>query len=797
MFDQFAKAAATAIDRAGLEAAIEAAFGMHAAGLVTEPWFTTLVTDVRDTIIARIIMPAARSYAVAELALLARLMALITRVAGNDPEIRDAAAIAAALNSVLLLPAPAFPLRTDLPVPVGVGDLLVVRQQLVRYEPGDIAKIENILRGEKRSKIDEHDLTTDTTTITETSKTTQTTTSLDVTERFELKAEVSNVVKEDLTANAGLNVSAKYGTVEVNANANVSYSLSKEQSTKVASDHAKSVTSRAATQVTEAVRREEIARTIDKLLEREEHTFDNTGPGNSNVSGVYQWLNKVYQAQVFNYGKRLLFDLTVPEPAAFVHDVIDAHTLTQAPIPPEPFVLVQDAGLAIWRPVEPSDLGPDGMLKPGTPARPLTPADLDPNPANPTYFGVFAGKYGAVGVNAPPEPITTVSKGLSGSADDHGRLFANDDLTIPQGYQASEIAANGGFVVQDGDPIDGDETLTVFVGNKIFRARGAPEANPPRLEFIPPNGSAVAQEQGTIPIAVETTQARDYAVTIDVTCTRTDAWLHQWRLDTFTALVNAHADLLGKYEDKVKAQQIKAAAAVSLGDNPAQNRLIERTELQKSCVSLLSGTDLYTAGFDDISVNSPGPLFPRPNVPPKADPNIAGGDQEAFIRFFEQVFEWEHMQYLFYPYYWGRSRTWYDKAVADNPDPLFAEFLKAGAARVVIPVRPQLEGDLRYFLMTGQLWGGGAMPEITDSDYLPITQEIQDRDNAPGTETPQGEPWEVTLPTTLIRLRHDDALPSWRKFTYQGRDVWVPGRDVGGTWTPDYGRLDGLGNWTP
>jgi hypothetical protein len=225
--------------------------------------------------------------------------------------------------------------------------------------------------------------------------------------------------------------------------------------------------------------------------------------------------------------------------------------------------------------------------------------------------------------------------------------------------------------------------------------------------------------------------------------------------------------------------------------------LIERAELKKSCIALLAHTDLYAANIDDITAEGAAPAFPRPSVPSKPNPNIVGSDQGAFIRFFVQAFEWEHIMYLFYPYYWARRDNWYTSALADNPDPLFAEFLKAGAARVVVPVRPQLEGDVRYFLMTGQIWGGGAMPEITDADYLPITEEIKERDDALGAEVAQGEPWEVTLPTTLVRLRADDTLPEWRKFAYKGSDVWVPGRTVEGEWMPDYGKLQGAGDWTP
>jgi hypothetical protein len=284
---------------------------------------------------------------------------------------------------------------------------------------------------------------------------------------------------------------------------------------------------------------------------------------------------------------------------------------------------------------------------------------------------------------------------------------------------------------------------------------------------------------------------------VDVTCDRTAAALVQWQVDTFGTFVNAHANLVSTYEDKLKAQKIQDATAPSLGSNPAQNRLIERTELKKACISLIAGTDLHDAGFDDVSLTNPPPAFPRPHVPPIPNPSIVGGDQEAFIRFFEQAFEWEHMMYLFYPYYWARRDTWYANAIADNPDALFAEFLKAGAARAVVPVRPQLEGDVRYFLMTSQIWGGGAMPGITDTDYLPITEEVRARDDAPGGETPQGDPWEVSLPTALIRLRGDDTLPVWNKYVVNGRDVWVAGRIVNGTWTPDYGHLDGGGNWTP
>jgi len=65
--------------------------------------------------------------------------------------------------------------------------------------------------------------------------------------------------------------------------------------------------------------------------------------------------------------------------------------------------------------------------------------------------------------------------------------------------------------------------------------------------------------------------------------------------------------------------------------------------------------------------------------------------------------------------------------------------------------------------MTSQVWGGGDTPGITDSDYLPITEEIKSATGAPGTEKPQDDSWEIRLPTQLVRIRDDANLPVWTK----------------------------------
>ena len=446
------------------------------------------------------------------------------------------------------------------------------------------------------------------------------------------------------------------------ANANVAYSLSKQESTQAATDRAKEVTQRAASKVTESVTRTETLRTIVKILEAEDHSFDNTKTGASNISGIYQWLNKIYEAQIYNYGARLMFDLTVPEPAAFVLDALTVQGNKDTPIAPEPFVLVRES--PIYRPVVPGDPAPDGTLKPDLQFRPITPADLSEVPTDLLDFGNYVAKYGATSLNAPPEAATTVSKGITANKDDHDHLASADEINIPQGYQASEVNVRGGSALYEQE--DGDEALYVSVGRQQFTVRGQGNLKPATAIF--PVSSNAVDEQGTIPVAIESTQARDFAIAIDIKCVRTDAALQQWKLDTHAILTNAYAKLWTDYQDKLAAQKIQTASSVSLGQNPDQNRTIEETELKKACIALLSGVDLYAAGFDDVTINASSPAFPRVSVPAKV--NAVVGDQAAFVRFFEQAFEWEHISYLVDPYDWGRSKTWYGSAVLDNPDPL-------------------------------------------------------------------------------------------------------------------------------
>ena len=46
---------------------------------------------------------------------------------------------------------------------------------------------------------------------------------------------------------------------------------------------------------------------------------------------------------------------------------------------------------------------------------------------------------------------------------------------------------------------------------------------------------------------------------------------------------------------------------------------------------------------------------------------------------------------------------------------------------------------------------------------MPIVTEIAESEQRPGDEVPVGDPWLVRLPTTLVRIRPNDDLPTWEQ----------------------------------
>lgn len=594
--------------------------------------------------------------------------------------------------------------------PAGIADLLVVKQHLKRYEAMDVAHIENVLKGEMKVRDHRRFRQTEETTFTEIETTSVEERELESTDRFELSRETSKTIKEDASLKAGLTVSGSYGpTVKFSASAEGSLSRSKEEATKVASKFSKDVTQRSSEKLTERILERVQLKVTNEIEEKNNHTLDNIR-GGAHISGVYQWVEKVYEAQMFNYGLRMLFDFMIPEPGAFLTEAMQkAHASVMQVEKPVPFT-------------------------------------LQPNQINEANYNYWIHQYAASGIEPPPEEYLTKSVDYSaGGGDDKTDYNHSGTIQIDAGYRA--IHATVGWVWNQWSS---SASLDVVVGKRAHR--------------LFDNGQWIwstnlNNERDSIPFGLNSNDVSDLAVAVEIKCQRTNRAVKKWQLDTHAKLMDAYQAKLANYEETLAALEMQAGVEIE-GKNPALNLEMMKDELRKNCISLL--TDQHYDLFNAVQNGTNGL------------PQIDLYENEAegpYIRFFEQAFEWEHITWLTYPYFWGRKSMWEERLAYDDPDPLFTQFIKAGYCRTVVPVRPGFEGAVDHFLTFGEIWNGGPLPTVSNPLYLAIADEIAERLDRPGDEIPQSDPWEVRVPTSLVHLRADDKLPKWKK---DGNGNWVP-----------------------
>jgi hypothetical protein len=1004
-------------DLAQLTQAIKVTFGGKTAPqLVRLHDFVTLRESVADNVVALLIAASLDgSVAVSrELAdrlssnlRFSRVINLVQRVGSADPNDpltpttpadsqTQASLIQQALNAPILLPALIFPLvhLEDRSIQsIGYADLLVVKEHIIGYEAGEIARIENILRGETSSHKYRHGVKTDTTTVTTTETATEDMTEIQQTEHLALHNETSNTIKEDLSAKGDVHISYD-NVVKFSAGAEVSWSQSKETAIKSATDYAKDVTTRASNKVTRKFSEQVTHRITETLKDIESHGFSNTG--SEHIRGVYQWLTAVYEAQIFSYGNRILLDMLVPEPAAFLRSTAVQQAANAAPIAPMLFTLRPDEILD--KLPDPSDTNVDGTNK-------YPSGSKDPAFKNDQlrYFGALASLWGLTDVEAPPEESLVLTKLITGAGDKASSDTAGEPQTVEIKIKPGFRAARGrisAVLTHDATGDSSDAGLWAAIGaidesswsatagrtraildrfegvrgyigdpgsDKISQIMGISNGlvfikyvrkaaidsynhlkNPPADDPGDPEEETVTsgtvtfdlgyddyvpkyqptqaqvpiwdppvlkpatffQETDSIAVALLTNNVKSFSVHLEIHCERSPKALADWQAKIFSKIQTIYQKQKQNYDDKMAALAFQGGNSQNsfvLGANVDENRKVEINELKKSIIQYLLGptapafdldfnnmssnppasknvqewgapeitsptsgfdttnTELYVSGsgviggvvtvtdggtmlgsfpVDDagnwggivtlgfgphilIATQRYGVVFGVLGAARPSAPSIVSGvvrpvatslaaelpypqpirpidrNFARAVRFMEQAFEWENMSSFLYPYYWGRKGNWYDLMKFTSEDPLHQRFLRAGAARVVLAVRPTFNADVLFFLISGKLFISGDVPHIGEPDYFPITDEIKADSDALLDPVPvldeNGKPerWEIRIPTTFLWLRKDDKKPAWQPRSVEA-PPWQPPELKNWSWredklTTDPGETDPFG----
>src|SRR5690554_5083475 len=102
---------------------------------------------------------------------------------------------------------------------------------------------------------------------------------------------------------------------------NGSSATSTSNSNSTSETYAQEVTTRALERVVQKVGERRTSRILREFEENNKHGFDNR-KGETHVTGIYRWVDKIYKNRLINYGKRLVYEFDIPEPARFFKQAI-------------------------------------------------------------------------------------------------------------------------------------------------------------------------------------------------------------------------------------------------------------------------------------------------------------------------------------------------------------------------------------------------------------------------------------------------------------------------------------------
>jgi hypothetical protein len=603
---------------------------------------------------------------------------------------------------------------------LGIADYRKVVAEVCCYREAEVSHIQNIMAREFLSKTTTRERIEETTTTIETQNEKENLTDSTTNNRFEMQTEISKVLQQDKDLSASVNLHTNGTNWSLDAGGNYATHNSKEESNRQAINQATEITERAMERIVTKFRKEVVTKITESFKEENSHIYDNR-EGTEHVSAIYRFINAVYKNQIYNYGKRLMYEFMIPEPGNLYRSGIEVAT----------------------KQVQPTAAG-EPLVKPKDP---ITLGLYDATAVTEQNYLAIAANYRAK-VQAPPTKTLTVGKAYQGAKGDNGGYgMQYNDLKINEGYQLKKVIYR--YTQRSVAPnntntqlIIGTKILDIQRGNGYtgtgYQISGFKTKFDGSLDF-----NTLLENQynlETLPIAINAWDLGAYTIVLTVKLERTDDTLNKWKLETYDAIIEAYRERLDEFYGQISTIQDDAVQFIKT--NPLFYRDIEKITLKRNCISYLQPSQSWGQTF------TTGDTFADYQV----DQNESMDKYASHAKFMEQAFEWDIMSYNFYPYYWGNSLNWLQLYQSDSDDPLFRSFMQSGMARVIVSVRPGFEKAVMHYMKFGVIWNGGEMPVIGDDLYKSIVDELAQP------EYTIDQTWETVVPTSLIGIQKEGLL---------------------------------------
>ena len=580
---------------------------------------------------------------------------------------------------------------------IGIADYKKVVSHVCCYDAGEVSHIENIMAKEIKEKESERIRKSEVSTTSEQTNESERFTDVSTTERFEMQTEVAKILQENESFAANASVGYSGFGFSANIGANYATSTSKEESNIQAVNYAKDITQKATEKIVSRLRTEKTVKITDEFKERYKHGYDNT-QGDKHVSGVFRFVNAIYKNQIYNYGKRLMYEFMIPQPSKL-------HRLGMEQNRSNPNAVF------LSKPIDPRIDFPNA------------------NSINEYNYKVLASKYGAE-VTTFPEKSIFISKGFSGAKAHENELFNESiELPIPKGYFTTDLK------LEVNTRWDHDNSQRHSFGVTIGNQRVAwQEVRSDIMWSMNSETNAnfkLSKFAEKIAIAYQSMNYLTFNIGISIKCEPLFETIEKWKEETYNTIIKGYEDQLAKFNAQISDMQ-------SLESNSGFYRIIENTALRKNCISYLIEETQIGRGFYTGNQLKTFALVQNQQLDNYAN----------LVKFMEQAFEWQLMSYNFYPFYWAERNDWTELYQYECNDPLFRSFMQSGMARVVVTVRPGFEKAVLHFMASGQIWNGGEVPVLGNPLFMSIVEELKEQ------EYIVEESWETVVPTNLIALQN-------------------------------------------
>lgn len=520
-----------------------------------------------------------------------------------------------------------------------------------------------------------------------------------VTEKSELAQSVTSQDQHSQGFNTA--VTASYGLInKVTASASYSLQDSASESAQHSVKQSSDITSKASARVK---KEHKVSFKVTNATGNENETvrkIKNPLPDKAARLDYYQ-LMRMWKVDLYQYGVRLTYDLTVPDPGS---DILD-HTRRIANIHAE-------------------------LEKEFT--FPLTLDQIDPD-----RYVDQAAKYNAH-VEPPPHKYEWKEKSINQSfgedAADQERAW---ELSIDTGDDYLVEQASYMFTIRKHTNISNEEAFSLYFETQHSNdPSGLYHFTVPLVNWIDRTG----------PISLEfiTKKLKAFFVMLRVKVKLKPEALRLWQFKTWGAIREAarQQDEDRRYQLTEELKRLQAELGVQ---DALSLRKIEREEIMKSVLRWLFGPGFFK-GFELMGCED---LYKDGDVANVGVYNRVRMMGEK-IKFLHHAIEWENMLYFLYPYFWSLNKQDTDmKKYLDHPDFEHRAFLKAGSARVVLTIRPGFERAFLSFMEKLDLNDD----DLKDPKYLSICREMENYANTFYRGVPAANPVREARPLLTRKQR--------------------------------------------